>query len=98
AASAPGLREWTQGVRRLIGRVSAQRGPELLRRLVRGEEPRRSHAMDVSPIRWFTDRESYAAFVEPTRPARRAAEAEICRRDPVTSGFCTFCAAPATFV
>ncbi len=51
----------------------------------------------VPGIRWFSDRGAYAAYVEPTRPERRAREAEIGGRR-VTTGFCTFCAAPRTFV
>jgi len=98
AGIAPGLKHWTRGVRAALGRVSARHRPALLRRLLGAERRRRAPPEDVPEIRWFADRDGYGAYVEPTRAARRAAEAEICRAGPLTPGFCTFCAAPTTFV
>jgi len=81
----------------MLGRVSARHRPGLLRHLLGRAARGRPREREVPEIRWFADREGYAAHVEPTRPERRAAEAEICRRGPVTPGFCTFCTAATTF-
>jgi SAM-dependent methyltransferase len=61
-----------------------------------GAPVRRAPSVAVPEIRWFDNREDYAAYVEPTRPARRAQETAI-GAQPVWGGYCVFCASPTRF-
>jgi len=81
----------------LSGHLSASGRLRLPRGLSSEGSPKENPSPTVPSIRWFTNREAYAAYVEPTRAGRRAEEAEICGA-LVHPGFCTFCATATTFL